>query len=946
MKLNKLARSLALLGIGAQLLGSALAQTAPVQKVERVEVTGSSIKRVQDEGSSAVQVFKAEDLVRMGITSAEQFVATLSSNAGGIDNMTTNQGGDFLGSTADRSHNNGAAGVSLRGLGAQYTLVLLNGRRISTHGMSGKSVDLNSIPMAAVERIEILKDGASAIYGTDAIGGVINFILRKDVKGLEGTLFTDRTQHGHGNISRGSVLFGAGDLASDRFNFMASLTFDTNDRLRGSNRSDFSNGYQPERGLSPDTTGTPYATIVPAAGTALPGSSIKLPGDTQSYNRINPLALQGKCDTVPGMHAYRSDVIGFPTSAKGCSYDYGSDWSLMQPVDRTNLVSRGTVDLGSGHLLFAEVVASHTKSAVEYTPIQPTGANYALPASSPYYKNLAVLFPTLFKSTNTDPTDKRAYFDATQPERLRWRCMACGPRQQETTTDASRALVGLEGALGNWDYKLGLSTAQSKGKTVLGDGNMYIDKWKAAFATGKINPFLLPGESQTAEAMALIDGAKAIGATLYGGTAKVQELDGTISGELFKLPAGPVGGALGFDLRKESYHFDSSTASTDNISGVGAPAGLSKVSRDIKAVFGELAVPLAKGLDLQLAARYDKYNDFGSTTNPKVGLRWQPTQQLMFRSSYSTGFHAPDFDPLYGGSAVNSFNSDINDPELCPGGTPTAAATAAGLSVCGIRPDINTVSNPKLKPEKSKQFALGVVYSPANWITGSLDFWKLQLTDKITALSGPTAITQYSTYKQYVIRKPNGEIKSVDAPYLNLAGDEARGVDLNVTATFANDLGRWVASFDGAYLDSYKSRYLNTDPWTERVGKFGDATFGWDLHVRWKHSLNLTWSQGLWSATLGQNFTSSYQSEQDGYGAGFNPVGAPDRVASYALYNLSATYTGFKDLSLTAGIKNLFDTKPSYSSHNVDNVAGAGWDARVGDPRMRSFTLRANYKFW
>jgi len=207
-------------------------------------------------------------------------------------------------------------------------------------------------------------------------------------------------------------------------------------------------------------------------------------------------------------------------------------------------------------------------------------------------------------------------------------------------------------------------------------------------------------------------------------------------------------------------------------------------------------------------------------------------------------------------------------------------------------------------------------------------------------------ITQYSTYKQYVIRKPNGEIKSVDAPYLNLAGDEARGVDLNVTAVFANDFGRWVAAFDGAYLDSYKSRYLNTDPWTERVGKFGDATFGWDLHVRWKHSLSLTWSQGLWSATLGQNFTSSYQSEQDGYGTGFNPVGAPDRVASYALYNLSATYTGFKDLSLTAGIKNLFDTKPSYSSHNVDNVAGAGWDARVGDPRMRSFTLRANYKFW
>ncbi|MBV8501589.1 MAG: TonB-dependent receptor [Paucibacter sp.] len=942
MKLNALARSLALLGLGSSVMGLAHAQdaTAPVQRMDKVEITGSSIKRVQDEGMSAVQVFKADDLVKMGITSAEQLVATLSSNGAGIDNMTTNQGGDFLGSTADRAHNNGASGASLRGLGAQYTLVLLNGRRVSTHGLSGKSVDLNSIPMAAVERIEILKDGASAIYGTDAIGGVINFILKKEVRGLEVTAFTDRTQHGHGNISRGSLLGGAGDLAKDGFNLFASLTYDTNDRLRGENRS-FVNGYQPSRGLSPDTTGTPYATIVTAPGTALPypTSGVALPGGTQVYNRLNPLGMQGKCETVPDMHPYRSDVIGFPTSALGCSYDYGRDWSLMQPVDRTNLVSRATFALTPEHLIFAEVVASRTKSAVEYTPVQPTGGNYAVPASSAYYQNLALLFPTLFKSTNTDPTDTRVFFDATKPERIRWRCLECGPRQQNTSTDADRALLGMEGTLSNWDYKLGLSTARSSGNTVLGDGNMYIDKFKAAMQSGLINPFLLPGQTQTPQALALIDAAKATGAKLYAGTAAVSEFDGTISGDLAKLPAGPLGAAVGFDVRRETYRFNSDPSSTDNIFGVGAPAGLPEVGRNIKAVFGELAVPIVKGLDMQLAARYDHYSDFGSTTNPKVGLRWQPAQQLMFRGSYSTGFHAPDFDPLYGGASNNSFNSDINDPLLCPGGV--------GKVGCGIRPDINTVSNPNLKPEKSKQLSLGVVFSPASWLTTSVDFWQLQLTDKIAALSGPTVIDQYAQYKQYVQRDPvTNEIIAVNAPYLNLAGDKASGVDLNITANYANSYGRWLFTFDGSYLGSYKSRYLSSDPWTERVGTFGDANFGWDLHLRWKHALSLTWAQGDWSATMNQTYSSGYQSEQDGYGAGFNPIGAPARVSSYTLYHLSASYTGYKNLTLTAGIKNLFDTKPPYSSQDVDNVAGAGWDARVGDPRLRSFTLRASYKFW
>jgi iron complex outermembrane receptor protein len=188
VKLNQLARSLALVGLGAQALGMAWAQNTGVQKVERVEITGSSIKRIASEGALPVQSISKEEIQRAGISSAEQLMESLAISGTGLDNMTSQVG---IMSTAERG-NNGAASANLRGLGAGATLVLLNGRRVTVHGLKGGAVDLNSIPMAAVERVEILTDGASAIYGTDAIGGVINFILRKNYSGAELRLFTDQ----------------------------------------------------------------------------------------------------------------------------------------------------------------------------------------------------------------------------------------------------------------------------------------------------------------------------------------------------------------------------------------------------------------------------------------------------------------------------------------------------------------------------------------------------------------------------------------------------------------------------------------------------------------------------------------------------------------------------------------------------------------------------------
>jgi hypothetical protein len=311
MKLNRLVGQLAVLGLAAH-AGVVLAQSEGGSKLERVEVTGSSIKRIKDEGALPIQVISRKDIERQGIVSAEQLIATLSVNGNGLDNLASNA--DVVAGAA--RGNNGASSANLRGQGAASTLVLLNGRRVAAHGLNGGVVDLNSIPMSAIERVEILKDGASAIYGTDAIGGVINFILRKNYSGLEAEAFVDATEAGGGNIGRVKLTGGFGDLERDRFNVLASIAYSDVKMLRGDQR-DFVNTFQASRGLSVDTRGTPYATVfaISSLYSALSRDNVNntgrstgpiQPGTTVAMNGINVLDLPGQagCASVDGQAAY------------------------------------------------------------------------------------------------------------------------------------------------------------------------------------------------------------------------------------------------------------------------------------------------------------------------------------------------------------------------------------------------------------------------------------------------------------------------------------------------------------------------------------------------------------------------------------------------------------------------------------------------------------------
>ena len=918
MKTKTIMATTALLGAAAPLLAQDAGQ--------RVEITGSSIKRIQSEGALPLQTITRQEIDRAGIVSAEQLVARITANGTGADNLSSNVGIQL--GTTDRN-NNGNSSANLRGLGSSSTLVLLNGRRVPAHGAKGNSVDLNWIPLAAVERVEVLKDGASAIYGTDAIGGVINFILRKDYTGLEATAFADVTQEGGGNIYRASLLGGLGDLASDGYHFMANLTLDRQQKLAGEQRS-FANGYQPERGLSPDTAGAPFASQTGLAGTAI-GASFTTPSTgTQTFNRANRLSFQGACDSIPTMSQYQYQLWGAPSARYACAYDYGRAEVLIQPIERTNFVGRGEFALGKDHTAFVEAVASRSVATKQFEPYQITTtgtiAAAAYPVSGPFYQNLSAYIPS---------------FDATKSIAYRWRCDECGKRTIETTTDGFRFLAGMEGVLfGSWDYKTGLSSAQSKATSVLQDGYLFQAPMVTALASGQVNPWLLPGQTQTAAGAKLLADASAAGTRLFGGKATTTEFDGTISGELMKLPAGPLAVAAGFDLRQETYQFKDGSTGTQGVYQAPFDAEFPKVSRNIKAVFAELAVPVVKSLEASLAVRYDHYSDFGSTTNPKLSLKWTPLEQLLFRGSYNTGFRAPSFFQLYSAQVDAPVPGNIADPVLCPLG-PTAPN--ADLSVCAIRPNARSGGNPALTPEKSKQWTIGFVVSPIDGFSASVDLWEIRRNDLIYELTPQQVIANYTTFPENLVRGATGLLTDngayIRAGFVNADGDITRGVDVNLLANGKLLGGKWNAYLDGTYLDSHRSRIFASQPFVETVGQWNSR----DLFVRWKHQLGFTYTQGVWSGTVSQSFTDGYK---DQVPAGTVPPGFDPDVASYTVYNLSATYTGFKNVSLTAGVKNLFDRDPPFTAHNLDFAAGAGWDPRVADPRGRAFTLRVNYKFF
>jgi iron complex outermembrane recepter protein len=407
--------------------------------------------------------------------------------------------------------------------------------------------------------------------------------------------------------------------------------------------------------------------------------------------------------------------------------------------------------------------------------------------------------------------------------------------------------------------------------------------------------------------------------------------------------------AAGVDLREEKYKFngDSRAANARPII-IAAPFddgnALSGTSRKVKAVFAEALVPLAKDLEMTFAVRSDSYDGFGRTTNPKVSLRFKPLDQLLLRASYNTGFRVPTFNQIYNGVSVAQYTGrDLVDPATCPTGR--VDSNKQGCEV--VTPEIANGGKLDLGPEKAKQATAGIVWEPFSEFSVGLDWWSIEKTDTIQTLSLTQLIDNYGLFTGNFRRDASGKLTGIDNRYVNAGGTKTQGLEINLKGNGAALGGKWTAGLDGTYLIQKKSRVVASAPFGDsEIGKF---SFADDLGLRWKHTAYANYSLGDWSAFLSQSYRAGYQNQElPGVTSGLvNPPNLEKRVKSYTTYNMSVTWSGIKDLSVTAGIKNILDTDPPFAATYDSNFgSGSSWEPRVADPRGRAFTLLFNYKFF
>ncbi len=962
----------ALVAVG--MLPAAFAQQAPAPtavpsskpeeavKLEKFLVTGSLIKRIDNEGATPLLTINPIELEERGIVSAEQMLMELNINGNALDNLASNA--DVV--AGSQRGNNGATSANLRMQGSGATLVLLNGRRVSSHGLNGGVVDLNQIPFAAIERVEILKDGASAIYGTDAVGGVINFILKNNYEGASASAAMDVTEQGGGNIFRYNAVAGFGNVERDGYNFMASISLADHKVLRGDQR-DFVNTFQPNRGLSPDTRGTPVATLfaVTTLFTGLSRDNLDNtgrstgPADPQNpslrVNGINYVDLPGGPGYagLDGMGPYDEVLWNSAASKYGSAWDTGRAAVIQQPVKNTNIVLRGTIRLADRHRLTLEGVAGRSESNKSFSPNQwttgtattTTALDGRTTVPNPLY-NMA--YPATGASYNRVFNALVAYFPELAANRgaplaFRWRSVPLGNRAYTTTTDTYRAMVGLDGPLGflsSWDYRVGASRAQSKGKSVTNSGYVYTVPFVNLINTGVVDVF---SYTQTPEAMAAIDRTRADGVEMYGGTYRTDNFDGAASGPVFRLPAGMLQAAVGIDWREESFLFNgdqranlnSSDALIFNAPFDNALATAGTLKRTIKAAFVEFQIPLLKGLDLNAAGRIDEYTGFGSSKNPKLTLRWAPSDRFLVRSAYSTGFRVPTFKQMF--DPVTE--SPLAATGLIDPGTGQLIQPNTATTLFGGKSD--------LQPEEADMYSAGVVVQPFRNLSANFDWWQVNRTGTIQSFGTTQMIANYSVFQDRFQRRPDGTIQRIDTRWVNAGATTTKGLDIGIKGDTDFAKGKLSASFDLSYLLNKKSKFLPNSPWS--LSEINTFTRSSDIGLKWKHTASVGYRRGNWSFLVNNLYRNSYtDAVLPGVAAG--RVVPPDwqaRVKPYSIYGISVTYRGIKNVTVIAGVKNIFDEDPPFSAaYDTNTGAGSSWEPRIADPRGRSFTLRVDYKFW
>lgn len=929
-KKTKLSRA-ALLALSGTLLSlPALAQT------ERIEITGSSIKRVDAEGSLPVTVVTKEDIARGGHVNTESLLQSLSA---------VSSQGSTLGATGAGSSTAGQSTLSLRGLAARRTLVLVNGRRLASsfNGASASAAtNINTIPISAIERIEVLKDGASAIYGSDALGGVVNFILSKDFQGFDiGVLANQPTRSGGGDSQRATLTAGFGNLAKDNFNVTFSASLEKEAQLFAKDRSFAASGNQfPYIVAGATGQGNIEGFYNPgsrnAAGVWTQGTPAAPFGNSPGAGYGNPLAAQNKCEDINMFKNPTNSSRGAPY----CTFDSSGFVGLVPEREAASFTLNGAFRLSDALEFFGDGFFAKSDSTQRF---QPSPVRRSFLTSDAEFDKQGVDPALLLYPSNPNykvATDYMraqgygSYVDANagKPLAVTARVFDFGPRTSKDSNKQTRLVFGARGEVAGQSYELAVTDSKYKLAGTVPDGYFsQVAYAKAVQSSNAFNPWSL---NLSDAFKAAIAPAKYTGATLDG-DAKLRSIDGKVSGDLAKLPGGFLAYAAGLQFRKESITTRPSDALfSGDIAGLGGATPPIDRERDIKSAFAEVVAPVMKGLELNAAVRRDDYNDVGSADTYKASVRYQPAKAVVVRASTGTGFRAPLLGELWLPQTVGT-SAQFTDPKF---------PNNPNLQV----PELSG-GNPDLKPEKSRQSTIGIVLQPTEQINASVDYWRMNVSNMITTPSTQEIVSRFrsgdAAYAGLVTLSPTGEVDQTKAVLANVGSASLSGVDVDINARFPLAGGRLDIGFVGTYMIKF-DQVSPSGTVSRKVGTLveanGDPVIdadGGGVILRWKHRLSATYSTGGWAFTLVQN-------HYNGYRTGDRQIdGERHDVPAQQTYDLNLTYTGLiKGLRLSLGVKNLLDKDPPIFVP-VSNQFQAGYDITQYDPRARTVYVAANYRF-
>jgi iron complex outermembrane receptor protein len=834
-------------------------------------ITGSRIKRSHVLGSAPVDVISAPDIELTGAQTIGEILRYVPAVSGSLTSTAISNGGD------------GTATVTLRGLPASSTLVLINGRRVANDGLAGESIDLNSIAPAAVERIEIFKDGASAVYGSDAIAGVINIIMKEDFYGFLAEQFYGATEDTDGETQTTTVQYGTGFKHGSLF-FSAShfKQQEISSRNRAVSRS--ADG-RDQGGADLRSSATPSARVT------LPG------GETVIF------------DTAAQQYRpVRADDL----------FDYAQFTSSLVPSDRNSFYGMASYDLTD--LTTIKVEASYTDTNAEATLAPtPVFTGFELPP-------ITVAADNIYNPFDTDITD------------LRRRMLELPSRRQQNKSDVSRLVAILEGFHRGWSWEFDYSYSRSKANQT---------------TSGLINADNLArgvGPASNCQGPS-IDGCVPI--NLFGPTGSLSnqqqaflQVPGKIKGSselttysfyatstLGALPYGEVDFAFGLEYRDESTEKKpSSSIGTIGGNNFEPTSG----DREVREIYAESIIPLwqsdgaAQQLDLELALRWSDYSDFGITSNPKYGLRFQLSPSWLLRATYGEGFRAPTLNELFQGASEDQ--AFISDPCALPENTGVLPGCQQ-QSDPSLNQFLTTIGgNPELDEENAETWGLGVVWTPDSTpgLTASLDYFDID-TENVIDSSAQFIVNQnaaHGYFSERVARDGAGNLQLVTATNVNVGERRVKGVDMNLNYVLPNRRwGQWSASLSIAYIDEYSIQLDADSPTIDLAGTFVDpASEGLGGVPEWKGNIGIQWARKRWRGNYDAHFISELKED------------IPDttrrrKIDNWIVHDVQFSYMFniYKGMRFSMGIDNLLDEEaPFAASAFNDNI-----DARTHDLKGR-----------